>query len=80
MIGRPEIDELWAKVRANSDRWHSCPRHHFPHEGPVNLGQKLTCDVCGAEARLTDIGNYIRGYIAAGGDPRDVMPAWNDKP
>lgn len=75
---RLDMRELWAKVQDNNGKWHACPKHHFSHQGPWIIGQKIRCDACGAEASLVDIGNYIRGYVAAGGDARDVMPAWGE--
>ena len=74
---------LWEQVKADSKARRACPRHHYaPRTGGYGLGEKLTCSVCGVADRLTDIGRYIEGYKAAGGDPHDIMPDWtsHDRP
>lgn len=71
-----DTKSLLAEVQERNRRWRACPRHHFPQAGPFIIGKKLCCDICGVEASLVDIGNYVRGYTAAGGDPQDVFPAW----
>lgn len=68
---------LWEEVKERNRRWAACPRHFFPHQPDgYRLGVKIACQHCGVEAGLREIGEYIRGYIAAGGDPTDVMPDW----
>lgn len=69
--------ELFASIRANNRRWESCPRHYFPHQPDgYKFGEKVTCDHCGYSDRMMNVGLYIRGYVAAGGNPADVMPDW----
>ena len=70
------MNELWREVQANLRAMEACKRHRFTEE-LVRVGQKIVCQECGAEMRLTDIGQYIRGYIAAGGNASDVWPAWS---
>lgn len=69
---------LWEQVKANSARLESCPRHHFTY-AKVVVGRPVACDNCGGTMHLTDAGMYVRGYIAAGGNPDDVFPGWNKK-
>lgn len=64
-------------IQARVARELACPKHRFEiGEGPYGIGVKYRCIHCGAEKRLHDIGDYVRGYQAAGGDPRDVCPDW----
>lgn len=70
-----EIGDLWEQVKENLKRLNECKRHRFSAE-TVKVGDKLTCENCHGECRLSDIGVYIRGYIAAGGKAADVWPAW----
>ena len=66
-----------ADIQERNRRSCACPRHFYPHkpEG-YRIGEKVKCDLCGIEAGLVNVGDYIRGYMAAGGDPADVMPDW----
>jgi hypothetical protein len=66
---------ILAKVQSNRQTLEACPLHKFSAT-EVRIGQKLTCDACGGELSLTDIGNYIRGYQAAGKAAADIWPAW----
>lgn len=66
-------------IKARVARERACPRHHFGiGGGPYPLGAFYRCTHCGAERRLHEIGNYIRGYAAAGGDPKDICPDWRE--
>ena len=75
-IDRKEVLDLWAEVRANRARLDACSRHRFSVE-TVKLGQKLVCDACGGQMSLIDVGNYIRGYQAAGASASDIWPAYD---
>lgn len=66
---------IWEQVQANRRTLDGCPRHLF-EEAEVRIGQKLTCKCCAGQMTLTDIGNYIKGYEAAGKDATDIWPAW----
>ncbi|WP_448043834.1 hypothetical protein [Bradyrhizobium liaoningense] len=68
-------DALWEQVKANSARIRGCKRHRFEAK-PVKLGQKQTCLECGGQISLTDMGNYIAGFVAAGGDANAIWPGW----
>lgn len=70
---------LWAEVQENSRKVRGCKRHRFGHE-TVTLGMKINCENCGGFLRLTDIGQYIAGYEAAGGKAEDIWPAYAEKP
>lgn len=68
-----DIAEIQARVRREQE----CPRHLYEiGPGPYTLGEKYQCAHCGARKRLFEISDYVRGYEAAGGNPRDVCPAW----
>lgn len=71
------IKGMLADIQERNRRACACQRHHFPHNPDgYRLGQKHTCIRCEVPFGLVDIGHYIRGYMAAGGNPADVMPDW----
>ena len=74
LTGKPLFDA----IRANQKRLDVCPRHNleWPATG-LRLNMKLRCNVCGAYMNFDDAASYVRGYIAAGGNPDDVAPWWN---
>lgn len=66
-----------AAIQARVARERECPKHRYEiGPGPYAVGVKYRCAHCGAEKRLFEIADYIRGYQAAGGDPHDVCPDW----
>lgn len=67
--------QIWAEVQDNHRKMRTCKRHRFAHK-TVTLGQKINCLECGAYMHLTDIGQYIAGYVAAGGGAADIWPAY----
>ena len=70
-----------AAIHARIARAARCPKHRYEiGPGPYYLGAKYLCAHCGDEKRLMDIDSYVRGYQAAGGDPRDVCPDWKATP
>ena len=72
-----ETKSIMQEIRANLAALASCERHQFPERGNTyRPGTKLTCLRCGGTMSLTDAGNYLRGYAAHGGDPRDIIPDW----
>lgn len=80
-----DAGKRWAEISANNDMLNACPRHFFElsdeeiAEGVGGLfGKKLTCRRCNGSMRLTDINHYVRGFAAAGGNPNDVLPGWNN--
>lgn len=75
-IPRDEVLSIWESVKANRAKLWACPRHRFPG-GNVNIGQKQTCLACGGEMGLPNIGDYIRGYQAAGGSSDDIWPGFD---
>jgi hypothetical protein len=76
----PYLRAMLAEAVERRRRLDECPRHHFPHQaGGYVLGAKVRCDRCGGDLRLSDIGLYLRGYVAAGGNPDDVMPDWRER-
>lgn len=66
-------------IRARVARERACPKHRFEiGDGPYAMGVKYQCVHCGTQKRLMDIGDYMRGYKAAGGNPKDVCPQWQE--
>jgi hypothetical protein len=80
-LSSEEASAIWAEIRANRRKLDECPRHLFVtaltnEELRVALGQRVTCLNCGGSLQLTQAGEYVRGYAAAGRDPNDVWPGW----
>jgi len=69
-----DVKAMMEQVNAEIARRRGCAGHRFQAQATYQLGAKLTCEVCGASMRLTDIGTYARGYSAAGGNPDDILP------
>lgn len=73
------MQAILEQIRENQDRVRGCRVHVFPAIGNnYRLGQKLTCLNCGGVMDLREVGNYLRGFAAAGGNPQDVLPDWNE--
>jgi hypothetical protein len=68
---------LLANIRANRDRVEGCKRHRIIWPAIRRFGMKLDCAACGGKLSLSEVGAYVRGYMAAGGNPDDVAPWWN---
>lgn len=76
-----DTNSIMAEIRQNQDRVRGCAVHRFPAIGDTyRLGQKLTCLNCGGVMDLREVGNYLRGFAAAGGDPQIVLPDWKEPP
>lgn len=76
MADMRELEEMIKDARAMAQRIRECPRHSFPANGHYRLEESLTCLNCKGRMNLIEIGNYVRGYKAAGGNPKDVWPDW----
>lgn len=74
-ISGADAKTLWAEVQANRRRLEACALHQFSAVH-VKLGDKQRCEACGGEMRLTDIGQYIAGYEAAGRSADDIWPGY----
>ena len=70
------LTEEYRRIQENINRMDQCAKHTFDGVYIKTLGAKYTCRSCGYQARLSDIGPYIRGYVAAGGDANDIWPGW----
>lgn len=69
----------FAAIQARVRRAQACPRHCYEiGPGPYAMGTKYLCKHCGDEKRLFEIGQYVQGYQAAGGNARDVCPDWRE--
>ena len=75
-LSKQDVLSIWEQVKENSRKLHACKRHRFPG-GKVKLGDKARCLECGGELGLVPIGEYIRGYEAAGGLAADIWPDWD---
>lgn len=69
---------IWLEVKENLKRLDECPRHLFTAT-EAKLGQKLTCERCRGTMDLTGVGNYIRGFVAAGREAEEIWPAFHLK-
>lgn len=67
--------KIWAEVTVNRLALEGCSQHQFA-SGPVQIGQRVQCLKCGGQLRLSDLGQYIQGWQARGGDPNDIFPGW----
>lgn len=75
MLTKDDIAEIKERVR----REQNCPRHLYKiGPGPYGLGTYYICAHCGSRRRMFEIGQYLRGYVAAGGNPKDVCPDWKE--
>lgn len=70
-----DAKQIMQNIMKNNETLRSCLCHKFIDE-KVTIGQKITCVNCGGKMRLTDIGNYLAGYKAAGGDVKNVWWAF----
>lgn len=75
---KPEkINEMLNQIQANRVSLDNCPRHKFElGEPPYQIGEKVQCLRCGGFMSLTSVGEYVRGYVAASGDPDDIVKNW----
>ena len=64
---KEDVARLWGQVKANNAKLNGCPAHRFRGGAPA-IGKKMVCFHCKGEIGLPEIGTYIAGYIAAGGD------------
>ena len=61
------------KILLNKIKLDSCKVHHFAESFEKLLDNNyMTCDNCGGEINYTQVNQYMRGYIAAGGNPSEV--------
>lgn len=76
---KDEAKALWDRVTTNNQKLNDCPRHKFNGELPPReqrFNAKITCEHCGGEMRLIDVNQYIRGWIAHGGNGNEIWPGW----
>lgn len=69
---------ILAEVKTNHARLDGCKVHAFDPSEHVP-GKRLTCLLCGGEMQLVRIGDYIKGYEAAGGSCDDIWPGYRAK-
>lgn len=69
---------IWEEVKANSAKRKACKLHRIDPKA-YKFGRKVTCLNCTAWMAATDLMYYVEGYQAAGGDPSDVWPGWENK-
>ncbi len=69
-----------AKIRKNINNIERCKKHRFdPDNYGRKPGAKATCLNCGGVMRLTEVGSYLQGFKAAGGDTEEVWPGYYKK-
>lgn len=66
-------EEILEGVKENISRLKGCSKHKFIKPDQPWMMKLIPCEHCGGVMRLTDIGRYIEGYKAAGGNPNDIM-------
>ncbi len=44
----------------------------------VTLGAKVRCKECGGSMSLVEANQYVRGFVAAGGDPFIMWATWGE--
>lgn len=69
--------QIWDEVKGNNEKLSGCSRHRFG--GTFKIGERKACERCGGTMTLTAIGEYVRGFKAAGGSPDEIWPGW-EKP
>ncbi len=75
-LSQADVKSIWQDVRRNHALLDGCARHRFAGAQIRTLGEKFRCEACGGQMSLGDIGNYIRGYVAAGKAAADIWPGW----
>ena len=74
---KERVATIWEEVKANIARIDACPRHRFEGDrAAVKLGVRQVCLNCGGAMGIVDIGNYIKGFEAAGGSADAVWPGY----
>lgn len=68
-------NEMLNAIQANRITLDNCPRHRFILD-KITMGEKCQCLRCGGWMPLTSIGDYVRGFVAAKGDPCEIVPDW----
>lgn len=74
------------EIKVNNAKLRACAKHRFrlppipPNGYPFRMG--CVCEVCQGLMAGDKILVYVEGYIAAGGNPTDVVVNWfsNDEP
>ncbi len=74
-VPRKEVSAIWVEVQENQRKLNSCKKHRF-EGGAAKMGQKFGCLECGGTLGLTDIGYYVKGYVAHGGNVNDIWPGF----
>lgn len=68
---------LFAEIQENHRKLRECQRHRFETiPVPCLPMERLTCAACGGNEQADKVFVYVRGFIAAGGDPLVVAPWW----
>ncbi len=75
-LSRDDVKSIWEEVKANHAKLSACERHNFTPQ-LVGLGKRVTCNRCNGSMTLTNVGEYIRGYVASGNSSDDIWPGWS---
>jgi len=75
---KPKADfkAIYKQVQENQNRIEACSKHKFTEEPPFAPGQRFCCVNCGGFVPAVEAFRYVQGYIAAGGNPNDIMEGW----
>lgn len=67
------------ELTMNRIRLDSCKQHKFKTEGlRLQSNEKVRCTECDGEMSLIEANQYVRGFVAAGGDFSLVWEGWNE--
>ena len=69
--------QTWSDIKRNLDTLGACPKHKFSGGKVVAMGARYTCLNCGGVMDLRSIGQYLKGYAAAGGDINEIWNGWS---
>lgn len=67
---------LLQEIKENEVRLNKCAKHNFGRladEKRFFFNYKMRCINCNGEMRLHDIELYVKGFMAAGGNPDEVI-------
>lgn len=70
------VDEM----KENRRRLRSCGWHRFEEQPRPVAGVHLECIHCKGQMPVLEAFAYVRGYMAAGNDPRRIAPWWESRP
>lgn len=74
-----ELKLKLAAIKANQDKLDKCQKHLLDKwPKGLTIGVRFTCANCKGSIDAINAYQYTLGYKAAGGNPEDIMPGWNN--